>query len=216
MKKVITIVIIVLIAVGFGYFLFKVSPQQEQTAVTGYNSAIVVNPNPTKLSTPPPFDPATDHYLGDAKAKNVFIEYGDMQCPYCAEYTNTVFVFRYFPLLQHQNTVIASLAAEAAGAQGKFWEMHDLIFAKQGDWQVMADPLSTFVDYAKQVGVSDLDKFKSDVTSKKYIAALQKGEDESFGLNLGGTPTYFYNGHPLTPKTDIKTLKADAEQFLIK
>lgn len=229
MKKIITIVVIVLLVLGFGYFLFKISPQQQQVASSGYNASINQNVNIAAMTVPPAFDPATDRYMGNPKAKNVFIEYGDMQCPYCAEYnpmlaqissqfTDTVFVFRYFPLLQHQNTVEASLAAEAAGAQGKFWEMHDLIFAKQSGWETSAEPLEVFVAYAQQVGVKDIDQFKNDITGKKYLTPLQKGEDEAYALKLGGTPTYFFNGHSLPVETTptIDGLKQQASQYLNK
>ena len=228
-KKIITIVIVVLIVLGLGYYLFRISPQQDQTAPIGYNSLITVNSNVRQISTPPPFDPATDHYIGDPKAKNVFIEYGDMQCPYCAEYNPmltqistqfpaTVFVFRYFPLLQHQNTIEASLAAEAAGAQGKFWEMHDLLFQKQSDWETMADPLDTFAQYAQQVGVGDVNQFKNDVTGHKYLAPMQQGEDEAYALKLTGTPTYFFNGHnlPIENNATMDSLKQQASQYLNK
>jgi protein-disulfide isomerase len=228
-KTVITVVIIVLIVLGLGFYLFKISPQEQQAASTGYNGLVKVNSGLAALSAPPAFDPSVDHYTGDPKAKNVFIEYGDMQCPYCAAYNpmlrqistqfpDTVFVFRYFPLLQHQNTIEASLAAEAAGAQGKFWEMHDLLFQKQSDWENTSDPLDTFAQYAQQVGVSDINKFKSDVTGDKYLQPMQTGEDQATQLNLQGTPTYFFNGHslPVEANATIDGLKQQASQYLNK
>jgi protein-disulfide isomerase len=229
MKKVITIVILVLLVLGLGYYLFKISPQQDQTSSSGYNSLVKINSSSQTISAPPAFDPGVDHYQGDVKAKNVFIEYGDMQCPYCAQYNpmlrqiatkfpDTVFVFRYFPLLQHQNTVEASLAVEAAGAQGKFWEMHDLVFQKQGDWETMTDPLDTFAQYASQVGVANIDQFKSDVTSHKYLQPMQTGEDQSYALQLQGTPTYFINGHniPVEANPTIDSVKQEASQYFNK
>jgi protein-disulfide isomerase len=228
MKKIITVVIVVLVALGLGYFLLKISPQQEAETDSGYNAAISIPQNPQQIQVPPAFDPTTDHYMGDPKAKNIFIEYGDLECPYCAEYSSmlsqvstkfpdTVFVFRYFPLVQiHQNTVEAALAAEAAGAQGKFWQMHDLMFQKQSDWESLADPLDTFTQYAQQVGVSNIDQFKSDVTSKKYLAAIQKDSDEAYELNLQGTPSYFFNGHPLQLAQDINGLLQEATPYLNK
>lgn len=229
MKKIITIVIIVLVVIGLGVFLFKISPQQQEVASAGYNGAINVHTNLPQLTDPPAFDPATDHYMGDPKAKNVFIEYGDMQCPYCSAYNpmltqistkfpNTVFVFRYFPLLQHQNTIEASLAQEAAGAQGKFWQMHDLIFQKQSDWENLNDPLDTFTQYAQQVGVSNIDQFKSDITNKKYLDPMQKGEDQASQLQLQGTPTYFFNGHNLAIQSNptIEGLVQQAQPYMAK
>src|SRR6185312_15732842 len=108
-KKAITIVIIILVALGLGYYLFKISPQQPSSGSSGYNS-LLSSSNVQQIATPPPFDPNTDRYEGSATAKNVFIEYGDVQCPACAAYNDilkqvpsqfpdTVFVFRYFPLI---------------------------------------------------------------------------------------------------------------------
>lgn len=229
MKKGITIGIIVLVVLGFAYWLFAMSPQEQGSQSGGYNAAISTPTNVRPLAAVPAFDPATDHYLGNKNAKNVFIEYGDMQCPYCAQFnpmlvqipsqlTDTVFVFRYFPLLQHKNTVEASLAAEAAGSQGKFWEMHDLLYAKQAEWENETDPLNLFAQYAQQVGVVNLNQFKSDITNKKYLDPLRTGENQSYGLQLKGTPSYFYNGHALDLNkiTDMNSLKQQALPFAVK
>ena len=133
-------------------------------------------------------------------------------------FPDTVFVFRYFPLLQHRNTVEASLAAEAAGAQGKFWEMHDLIFAKQSDWENLDEPLDAFTQYAQQVGVSNLEQFKNEIQQKKSLAPLQKGLDEAYALKLQGTPSYFFNNHPLSVEANasLEKLKQEAQPYFNK
>lgn len=227
MKKTITIVIVVLIVLGFGYYLFKISPDQtQQSTPTGYNAAL--NTSAVKaISTTPAFDPSLDRYMGDPKAKNVFIEYADFECPACADYNDmlkqvptvfkdTVFVFRYFPLIQiHPNTLESAMAAEAAGAQGKYWEMHDLLFKKQADWANLSDPLNAFAGYAQSVGVANIDQFKSDITNKKYLPAIQTDSDQALGLNLSGTPSFFFNGHSLT-NTDIAGMEKQAEQWMNK
>ncbi|MCL5666654.1 MAG: DsbA family protein [Patescibacteria group bacterium] len=225
MKKAITIIVIVLVALGVGIFLFIISPEQQVQPAGNYNAAIVQNQNIAAITEPPAFDPSVDHYLGNPNAKNVFIEYGDMQCPYCAEFNpqliqipskfpDTAFVFRYFPLLQHPNTVEAGLAAEAAGAQGKYWEMHDLLLANQAKWENLADPLDAFVQYAQQIGVTDVNTFKNDIINKKYLQPMQKGEDESFALKLQGTPSYFFNGHVLPLETTLDGLLQAAQPYL--
>lgn len=223
MKKTITIVIVVLVALGFAYFLFKISPQQEQASSGGYNSALDTK-DFKAISSVPAFDSKTDRYLGNPAAKNVFVEYADYQCPACAAYSDilkplpttfkdTVFVFRYFPLTQiHPNSVEAALAAEAAGAQGKYWEMHDLLFKNQSDWEGMGDPLNTFATYAQQLGVADVNQFKNDITGKKYLAPIQKNSDEALGLNLPGTPSFYFNGHVLQNQ-DLAGLEKQAEAF---
>jgi protein-disulfide isomerase len=224
MKKIITIIIIVLVVLGLGYYLFKISPDQtQQSTSTGYNAAL--NTTSVKpVSAPSAFDPATDRYLGDPKAKNVFIEYADFECPACAAYSdmlkqvptvfkNTVFVFRYFPLTQiHPNSVESALAAEAAGAQGKYWEMHDILFKNQASWESLSDPLDVFAGYAQSVGVANIDQFKNDITSKKYLAVVQADSDQALGLNLPGTPSFFFNGHTLQ-NGDIAGMEKQAEQY---
>ena len=199
MKKTITIVIVVFVVLGLAYYLFKISPQQGQPGTTPAAYTLDTS-TPKQITTPPAFDASTDHYQGDPKAKNVFLEYADYQCPACAAYStmlqsvtstfpSTVFVFRYFPLIQiHQNAVEAALAAEAAGAQGKYWQMHDILFQHQSDWEFSADPatLNDFVQYAQQVGVGNIDQFKNDVTSQKYKPVIQQDYDEAMGLGLPG------------------------------
>ncbi len=227
MKKIITIIIVVLVVLGLGYYLFKISPDQtQQSTSTAYNAAI--NTSSIKaISSPPDFDPSIDNYQGDAKAKNVFIEYADYECPACASYSdmlkqvpttfkNTVFVFRYFPLTQiHPNSVESALAAEAAGAQGKYWEMHDLLFKNQVDWQSLGDPIDVFVQYAQTVGVSNINQFKSDITSKKYLSKIQTDSDQALGLNLSGTPSFLFNGHTLQ-NADIAGMEKQSQAFYIK
>ncbi len=226
MKRIITIVIVVLICLGFGYFLWKISPQQDQNLVSGYN-ALLDTSAAKQISAPAPFNPVSDHFTGNAKAKNVFIEYGDIQCPACKAYNDslkqvtsvfpdTLFVFRNYPLVQlHKNTVEAALADEAAGAQGKYWEMHDLMYQKQGDWQDLKDPLDVFAQYAQQVGVADINKFKSDIINKKYLPKIISDNNEALGLSLPGTPSFVYNGHIL--KNDsIPNMEKEAEQWMVK
>jgi protein-disulfide isomerase len=226
MKKVVTVSMIVLVVLGFAFFLFKISPQQVSPG--GYNAALTTSTENKQLTEPPAFDPTTDRYLGNPGAKNIFIEYGDMQCPACAsysdilkqvpaEFTDTVFVFRHFPLLNiHQNTVESALAVEAAGAQGKYWEMHDILFKKQFAWQSMAEPLDTFAQYAQEVGVANIDQFKSDISDKKYLSKIQNDYNQATWLNLQGTPALFFNGHSIKTGSDLQGLKKEAEQYLNK
>jgi protein-disulfide isomerase len=225
MKKIITIIIVVLVVLGFGYFLFKASPQQTQQA---NSSPFKLDTSGAKqLSAVPAFDPAVDHFQGNAKAKNVFIEYADFQCPACASYStmlkdltttfpDTVFVYRYFPLEQiHPNAVESALAAEAAGTQGKYWEMHNILFQKQTEWEGISDPLNTFAQYAQSVGVANIDQFKSDITNQKNKDIIQNENNQALGLSLPGTPTFFFNGH-LLQNQDLAGLLQQSQQYLNK
>lgn len=227
MKKIITIVIIVVVVLGFAYWLFKISPSTEiGNSSVGYNASLDASAA-KPLSAVPAFDPQTDHFQGNANAKNVLIEYADYQCPACAaassdlsqvpsKFPDAVFVFRYFPLVQiHANSVEAAMAAEAAGAQGKYWEMHDILFQNQSDWEGLADPLDMFTQYAQTVGVKDINQFKSDITGKKYLSVIENDNDQALGLNLQGTPTLFFNGHNIQP-SDLNGLLQEAQPYVNK
>ncbi len=103
------------------------------------------------------------------------------------------FSYRHFPLVQiHQNAELAAQAAEAAGLQGKFWEMHDMLFDKQSNWGTIKDAKKFFIQYA---GELDLDKakFESDLASDAVKQKVQNSRSEAARINLGGTPSIFIN-----------------------
>ncbi len=147
---------------------------------------------------------ATDWVKGAPlnEAKVVLTEYADFQCPACAayypfvkqlgqEFKNLSIVFRHFPLSQHANAREAAQAAEAAGKQGKFWEMHNLLFDNQDIWSQSSFAAETFNTYAQTLGL-DMEKFKADFNSSetktKIEADYQSGVSE-----IDGTPTFFLN-----------------------
>ncbi|MDO8430118.1 MAG: thioredoxin domain-containing protein [bacterium] len=151
---------------------------------------------------------ATDQSKGNKESLVVLAEYSDFQCPACATYYPVVekiieefgdkiqFVYRHFPLPQHQQAKLAAYAAEAAGRQGKFWEMHDLIFGGQKDWAGNKDSQEIFENYAKALKL-DLEKFKQDLDSEEIKEKVNN--DYKSGLNSGvnSTPTFFLNGKQL-------------------
>ena len=144
---------------------------------------------------------SADHIQGDLKAPILLVEYGDYECPHCARALETVkalqealgkklcFVFRNFPLSQiHPYAEFGAEAAEAAGAQGRFWEMHEAIFQNQDS---LGPGLIT--ELAKELEL-DLPRFLSDLEGKKFEAKVR--EDFMGGARSGvhGTPSYFVNG----------------------
>ncbi len=150
-----------------------------------------------------------DHSVGPIAAKVVFMEYADYQCPACASvapmmkqamarYSDRVrFVFRPFPLSSiHPNAIIAVEAAEAAGAQGKFWEMHDKLFETQNAWQGLKDPTETFVGYARELGL-DADRMRKDLTDHTYRAGVKAAEQAAMAAGVRFTPAFYLNGKPL-------------------
>jgi len=144
-----------------------------------------------------------------ANSKVTVVEFGDYQCPACGsvhplikqilnENKDTMtLVFRNFPLSQHANAQIAAEAAEAAGEQGKYWEMHDLLFEKQTDWAENKKPLDIFVSYAEALQL-DVNKFKQAVNDKKFAAKIQADTNDGNAIGINSTPTFFIDGIKFT------------------
>ena len=145
-------------------------------------------------------------------AKVVLIEYGDFQCPACStmspkikalseEYGDKIaVVFRNFPLSGKVNSLSAAAAAEAAGLQGKYWQMHDLLYEKQPEWGSAnaTERTELYKQYAKEVGVSDLEKFISDMKSANVSKKINYDKALGTAAKITGTPSFFLNGEELT------------------
>lgn len=114
-----------------------------------------------------------------------------------ADYGNDLrIIFRHFPLLSiHDKAQITSEAAEAAGAQGKFWEMHDILFERQADWSAKseAEMIDVLVDYAKEVGVENLDTFRSDLENDVYAEKVLAAYQAAVDTGLNSTPSLVVN-----------------------
>jgi protein-disulfide isomerase len=157
-------------------------------------------------------DPVTadDWSRGKADAKVTLVEYSDFQCPACGSYYPMVkqledqysdrvrFVTRHFPLAQHQFAALAARAAEAAGKQGKFWEMHDRLFTTQETWSVKSNPLETFAGYAKDLGLN-VDQWRSDIDSKAVQDAVAADYASGVRSGVNATPSFYLNGKKLDP-----------------
>jgi len=162
-----------------------------------------------------------DHAQGRADALVTLVEYGDYQCPYCGAAYPVVkslqkalgkklrFVFRNFPLTQaHPYAMVAAEAAEAAGLQGKFWEMHDLIYENQADLEPDVLPA-----WAKTLKL-DLEEFA--IAIKKGEITKRIKEDRMSGIRSGvnGTPCFFINGARYDGRADYEPLRAALEEQL--
>ncbi len=162
-----------------------------------------------------------DHAEGPADVPLTLVEYGDYQCPYCGAAYPVVkrlqkklgkrlrFVFRNFPLAEsHPYALIAAEAAEAAALQGKFWEMHDLLFEQQALLKPEIIP-----SWAKRIGLN-LAQFEDDI--KQSIVEKRIKEDRQSGIRSGvnGTPTFFINGARYDGPHDYPSLLAALESEL--
>lgn len=149
----------------------------------------------------------TNHVTGQNQKKVTLIEYGDYQCPICGayyqptkeitiKYANDIkFQFRNLPLVSlHPNAFAAARAAEAAGMQGKYFEMHDKLYEGQQAWSTSTSPLQIFQGYAKDLGL-DVTKFKTDYASGKINDAINADLDAFKKTKQEmATPTFFING----------------------
>ena len=164
-----------------------------------------------------------DHVRGEPSAAVTLVEYGDFDCPYCAEAHPVVralerhfgpalrIVFRHNPRGEaHRHAQIAARAAEAAALQGRFWEMHDRLFEKRDEHDEAA-----LVAHAAALGL-DAARFAADLHAPSVLARVR--EDEVSGLRSGvvGTPTFFVNGRHFRDRPDFDTLARVIERELTR
>ena len=159
-----------------------------------------------------------DWVKGNRDASVILTEYSDFQCPACASYAfmmdelieergdSVAIVYRHLPLKQiHPQAVLAASAAEAAGMQGKFWEMHDLIFENQLKWSNNRSARNMFIEYAELLDL-DIDQFKSDLNSPKVKSKVEGDYLNALSLRLQGTPSFFLNGERIENPASLDSL----------
>lgn len=162
----------------------------------------------------------SDEWTKGASSSTVsLVEYSDFQCPACGYYypvveevlkenkDNIAFTYRHFPLPQHKNALAAAYAGEAAGTQGKFWEMHELLFKHQNDWSESTTAESIFEGYAKELNL-DIAKFKIDRDSQETKDKV--AHDRATGLKSGvnSTPSFYLNGKKIPNPNSPDEFKA--------
>jgi len=164
-----------------------------------------------------PVDPRRDHIRGSADAPVTVVEYGDFECPYCGEAEPVVrgllsgfgdvrYVWRHLPLNDvHPYAQLAAEASEAAAAQGKFWEMHDLLLDHQG-----AVRIPHLVQYAEDIGL-DVQRFSDHLRRHAGVARMTEDVDSADLSGVSGTPTFFINGRRHHGAYDIDSLSAAAK-----
>lgn len=156
---------------------------------------------------------------GNPVAEVTLIEYSDFQCPACKTYYPLIkrlseekkdelrIVYRHLPLVSiHKNSIASAKAAEAAGRQGKFWEMHDQLFDKQDDWSDDSSPEDKFESYASELGLY-LEKFKSDYESSEVENDVNSDLRAANSLRLNSTPSFILNGRKIENPRGYDDLK---------
>ena len=160
-----------------------------------------------------PVDPSRDHVLGPRNAELSLVEYGDFECPFCARAFGEVrtvverlrgdlqFVFRNFPLPElHAHALLAAEAAEAAGTQDRFWEMHALLYENQPHMR-----RSNLVGYAHALDL-DVRAFENDLDTHVHLPRIRDDVTDGVRSGVRGTPTFFVNGVLHEGRSDASSL----------
>jgi protein-disulfide isomerase len=208
--------LLVAVAVIGGGVLWYVSHQQPAPA------AAPLGPLPVAAA-----DGFRGYTLGAAPAPIEITEYSDFECPFCASFATVQMPvireqliatgkvrwrFRDFPLPSHAYSRYAALAAQCAGEQSKFWEMHDQLFGNHQWAQTGKNPRALFRDFAKAIGL-DLAKYDACLDSQRYAARIEASAEEGAALGVKGTPSFFVNGRSFQGRATSDDFKALADSL---
>jgi protein-disulfide isomerase len=202
------VVLIALIVAGGGGIWYKLDANK---------------PVPVTLPPGTPLPKAEGYLRGDPNAPITIMEFGDFECPSCGQFATVSepdirtrivdaglanFKFYDFPLPMHQNTMSASLSASCAADQGKFWEMHDAIFAGQYDWntQATSNPQKLLNGYAETIGL-DMKAFGECVSSQRNLARIQANKKAGEELGVSSTPTIYVGNTKIAGNMSVDNLK---------
>jgi len=193
----------------------------------------ITRPGATAITVDPtiPAGPAEGHLLGKADAPVQVLEFGDFECPGCGQFANVtepdvrarlvnagVVAFRFFdfPLTQHRNTWTAHNAAACADDQGKFWEMHDRLYAGQLEWNTEAtgNPLKVMTRYAADLGM-DVKAWQTCVETQAHAARIKGNQAEGTRRNIQSTPTFIIGNKQMPGSLGFDTFKSLVDSALL-
>lgn len=201
------IILVTLVLVGAAMFFLSKPPVPPTRA----DETLLVREDSPRISTD--------------SARITFVEFGDYQCPACAAYEPIIkrlmdtygedlaFVFREFPLTGHQYADITARAAVAAGLQGKYWEMHDLLYGNQDEWSESADAKPIILGYAEKIGL-DMEDFALDLDSDGVKAVVDRDRQDGLALGVNATPTFYLDGFKLENPAGYEEFDALVSQVL--
>ena len=211
-------VVLAVVAVVLGASLFVVLRQ------SGGAAAAAASAPPVAVTD----DGFRGYTLGSGDAVVEVTEYSDFECPFCANFAtvqmptikeqliNTGKVrwrYRDFPLPSHQYSRYAAHAAQCAGEQGKFWDMHDQLFSHHQWAQTGKDPSGLFRDFAKTIGL-DVQRYDQCMTAGRFAARIEFSRQEGDKLLVNGTPTFFVNGKTYSARANSDAFKAIADSII--
>ena len=189
----IIVIVVALLAVGGGIFFYRAKRS--------------ANPTPTISKTAPSGE--SIHVLGPEDAAVTLEEFGDFQCPPCGKLSEPInelqkkynlrVIFRQFPLPMHANAKEAAFASEAAARQGRFWQMHDLLYREQAVWSKSTDARVLFNAYAGMLQL-DLGRFRKDMDSAEVQRQVEIDQQRGAVIGVKTTPTIFLNNEVVPPK----------------
>ena len=207
----------------------KVQPAKEAQAANQPTNKPTTNPSPNLPPSKPSIDMAVliddDALKGDKDASVTIVEWSDYECPFCERfYSQTLgsiekdyiktgkvkFVYRDFPLGFHQNAQKAAEAAECAGEENKYWEMHNLLFEKG-----VAGGVSSFKQYAVDIGL-DANKFNECLDSGKMASETAKDLQDGQDVGISGTPGFIINGQLISGAQPFSVFKQVIDAELVK
>lgn len=191
-KFLIGIGLVTIILILGGIFFFSIKNKQQPASTQADMSILLSNAR---------------HTMGNQDAQVKIVEFADYECPACGAASpitkkvieenkdKVYFIFRHYPIPSHRNSKTAALASESASQQGKFWEMHNLIFENPADWVTSDDAKKVFEGYAEKLEL-DLEKFKQDFD--KGNDTINNDYADGNKVSVDATPTFFINGEKHT------------------
>jgi protein-disulfide isomerase len=203
----VALAVVCLVGGGWLVYAARQKPAERQGPVT-----------PVPVAT----DGFTGYTFGSESAPVTIVEYSDFECPYCAAFVTVQMPavreqliatgkvrlrFRDFPLSSHEYSRYAALAAQCAGEQGKFWEMHDQLFYHHEWAQTRKNPSGLFRDFAKQIGV-DGNRYDACMDSQRYAGRIEASRLEGEAAGINGTPGFVINGRRFVGRPTSDALKA--------
>ncbi len=201
--------------------------------VIGAGIWLAVSSAPKPLGVGQAIDPKAlirthSRMTGKIDSTVTLVEFGDYQCPACGaahpvikqllkdyEGKSINFVFRNFPLPMHGNAFLAAEAAESAGKQNKFWEMHDKLYENQNQWAESTTAKDIFISYAGDIGLNT-DQFTQDLNRRSFQDIINKDMEDGNKLGVDATPTFYLNGEKWTKGYKLDEFKKAIDGLLSK